>query len=68
MHYESKKIAYYPGNLSKFVERVPEAKSYYTLAATSIRWVDITTLELTLDSPFPLLVPSSVSDPTLAQS
>jgi elongation factor 3 len=36
MHYENKKIAYYKGNLSKFVERVPEAKSYYTLAATSI--------------------------------
>lgn len=37
MHYEQKKIAYYHGNLSKFVERVPEAKSYYTLAATSIK-------------------------------
>jgi elongation factor 3 len=37
MHYEEKKIAYYPGNLSKFVEKVPAAKSYYTLAATSIR-------------------------------
>lgn len=36
MHYENKKIAYYKGNLSKFVEKVPEAKSYYTLAATSI--------------------------------
>lgn len=39
IHYESKKLAYYPGNLSKFVEKVPEAKSYYTLAATSIRYV-----------------------------
>lgn len=38
IHYESKKLAYYPGNLSKFVERVPSAKSYYTLAATSIRF------------------------------
>jgi elongation factor 3 len=38
IHYESKKLAYYPGNLSKFVEKVPEAKSYYTLAATSIRF------------------------------
>lgn len=38
MHYENKKIAYYVGNLSKFVERVPEAKSYYTLAATSVKF------------------------------
>ncbi len=37
IHYESKKLVYYPGNLSKFVEKVPEAKSYYTLAATSIK-------------------------------
>jgi len=37
MHYENKKIAYYPGNLSKFVEKVPEARSYYTLAATSVK-------------------------------
>ena len=39
MHYENKKIAYYPGNLSKFVEKVPEARSYYTLAATSVKSV-----------------------------
>ncbi|WWC89603.1 uncharacterized protein L201_004528 [Kwoniella dendrophila CBS 6074] len=38
IHYEEKKLAYYPGNLSKFVERVPSAKSYYTLAATSIKF------------------------------
>ena len=38
IHYEQKKLAYYPGNLSKFVEKVPEAKSYYTLAATSIKF------------------------------
>lgn len=38
MHYENKKIAYYPGNLSKFVEKVPEARSYYTLAATSVKF------------------------------
>ncbi|KAL7419117.1 [NU+] prion formation protein 1 [Cryptotrichosporon argae] len=38
IHYEQKKLAYYPGNLSKFVERVPEAKSYYTLAATSVKF------------------------------
>jgi elongation factor 3 len=38
IHYEQKKLAYYKGNLSKFVERVPAAKSYYTLAATSIKF------------------------------
>ncbi|WWD02682.1 hypothetical protein V865_000723 [Kwoniella europaea PYCC6329] len=38
IHYEEKKLVYYPGNLSKFVERVPSAKSYYTLAATSIKF------------------------------
>ncbi|KAJ1305703.1 hypothetical protein OPQ81_010438 [Rhizoctonia solani] len=38
IHYEAKKLVYYPGNLSKFVEKVPEAKSYYTLAATSVRF------------------------------
>ncbi|KAF8606113.1 hypothetical protein BDV93DRAFT_520970 [Ceratobasidium sp. AG-I] len=38
IHYETKKLVYYPGNLSKFVEKVPEAKSYYTLAATSIKF------------------------------
>lgn len=29
---------YYPGNLSEFVKRVPSAKSYYTLAATSVKF------------------------------
>ncbi|KDN42541.1 hypothetical protein RSAG8_06684, partial [Rhizoctonia solani AG-8 WAC10335] len=38
VHYEAKKLVYYPGNLSKFVEKVPEAKSYYTLAATSVKF------------------------------
>ena len=38
IHYEKKKLVYYKGNLSKFVERRPEAKSYYTLAATSIKF------------------------------
>ncbi|PVG00948.1 putative mrna export factor elf1 [Serendipita vermifera] len=38
IHYEEKKLVYYPGNLSKFVEIHPEAKSYYTLAATSIKF------------------------------
>ncbi|KZT26727.1 hypothetical protein NEOLEDRAFT_1131734 [Neolentinus lepideus HHB14362 ss-1] len=38
IHYETKKLAYYPGNLSNFVAQHPEAKSYYTLAATSIKF------------------------------
>ncbi|CCG82024.1 mRNA export factor elf1 [Taphrina deformans PYCC 5710] len=36
IHYESKKLAYYPGNLSDFVKQKPEAKSYYTLSATNV--------------------------------
>lgn len=31
IHYENKKLAYYKGNLSKFVQLKPEGKSYYTL-------------------------------------
>ncbi|ETW80427.1 ABC transporter [Heterobasidion irregulare TC 32-1] len=31
-------LAYYPGNLSHFVATHPEAKSYYTLAATSVKF------------------------------
>ncbi|KAJ3540234.1 hypothetical protein NM688_g6257 [Phlebia brevispora] len=38
IHYEDKKLVYYPGNLSCFVEEHPEAKSYYTLAATSVKF------------------------------
>ncbi|KAI0775749.1 P-loop containing nucleoside triphosphate hydrolase protein [Trametes elegans] len=38
IHYESKKLVYYPGNLSTFVAKHPEAKSYYTLAATSVKF------------------------------
>ncbi|KAF7428287.1 hypothetical protein PC9H_007508 [Pleurotus ostreatus] len=38
IHYENKKLVYYPGNLSTFVEQHPEAKSYYTLAATSVKF------------------------------
>ncbi|KAJ7497547.1 P-loop containing nucleoside triphosphate hydrolase protein [Mycena latifolia] len=38
IHYESKKLVYYPGNLSHFVSEHPEAKSYYTLAATSVKF------------------------------
>lgn len=32
-HYEGKKLVCYKGNLADFVERKPEAKSYYTLSA-----------------------------------
>ncbi|KAI0823669.1 P-loop containing nucleoside triphosphate hydrolase protein [Trametes gibbosa] len=38
IHYETKKLVYYPGNLSSFVAKHPEAKSYYTLAATSVKF------------------------------
>ncbi|KAG8857964.1 hypothetical protein FRB96_005455 [Tulasnella sp. 330] len=38
IHYESKKLVYYPGPLRAFVDKVPSAKSYYTLAATSVRF------------------------------
>jgi elongation factor 3 len=38
IHYEEKKLVYYRGNLSNFVEIHPEAKSYYTLAATSVKF------------------------------
>ncbi|KAF9568069.1 hypothetical protein CPC08DRAFT_488757 [Agrocybe pediades] len=38
IHYEQKKLVYYPGNLSTFVASHPEAKSYYTLAATSVKF------------------------------
>lgn len=38
IHYETKKLVYYPGNLSAFVAQKPEAKSYYTLAATSVKF------------------------------
>ena len=38
IHYETRKLVFYKGNLSKFVERKPEAKSYYTLAATNVKF------------------------------
>ncbi|KAF9980249.1 [NU+] prion formation protein 1 [Modicella reniformis] len=38
LHYERKKLKMYKGNLSEFVKVKPEAKSYYTLAATSIKF------------------------------
>jgi elongation factor 3 len=31
-------LVYYRGNLSQFVETHPEARSYYTLAATSVKF------------------------------
>ena len=31
-------LVYYRGNLSAFVQKHPEAKSYYTLAATSVKF------------------------------
>lgn len=38
LHYEKKKLRLYPGNLSAFVSVRPEAKSYYTLAATTVKF------------------------------
>jgi len=36
MHYEKKRLVYYRGNLQKFVEKHPAAKSYYTLSASVV--------------------------------
>ncbi|KZV88309.1 mRNA export factor elf1 [Exidia glandulosa HHB12029] len=38
IHYEKKKIVYYPGPLSNFVAQVPSAKSYYTLSASTVKF------------------------------
>ncbi|ORZ12962.1 P-loop containing nucleoside triphosphate hydrolase protein [Lobosporangium transversale] len=38
LHFERKKLKMYKGNLSEFVKLKPEAKSYYTLAATSVKF------------------------------
>ncbi|PWN50647.1 putative mrna export factor elf1 [Violaceomyces palustris] len=38
IHYEKKKLKYYKGNLSAFVANKPEAKSFYSLAATSVKF------------------------------
>eukprot|EP00201_Polytomella_parva_P021393 CAMPEP_0175048820 /NCGR_PEP_ID=MMETSP0052_2-20121109/6407_1 /TAXON_ID=51329 ORGANISM="Polytomella parva, Strain SAG 63-3" /NCGR_SAMPLE_ID=MMETSP0052_2 /ASSEMBLY_ACC=CAM_ASM_000194 /LENGTH=1151 /DNA_ID=CAMNT_0016312937 /DNA_START=110 /DNA_END=3568 /DNA_ORIENTATION=+ len=38
MHYEQRKLRYYHGNLSEFVKVKPEAKSYYTLQAATLRF------------------------------
>lgn len=37
IHYENKKLAYYKGNLSAFVEVKPEGKSYYTLTDSNVK-------------------------------
>jgi elongation factor 3 len=39
IHYESRKLVLYPGNLSEFVKVKPEAKSYYELAAVSFKFM-----------------------------
>jgi elongation factor 3 len=39
IHYESRKLRRYKGNLSEFVKAVPAARSYYELGATSIKFV-----------------------------
>ncbi|KAJ3204165.1 hypothetical protein HDU82_006040 [Entophlyctis luteolus] len=38
IHYERKKLVYYKGNLSEFVKVKPEAKSYYTLSASQVKF------------------------------
>ncbi|KAJ3102877.1 hypothetical protein HDU96_009478 [Phlyctochytrium bullatum] len=38
IHYERKKLVYYRGNLSEFVKIKPEAKSYYTLSTTNLKF------------------------------
>ncbi|KAK0540407.1 [NU+] prion formation protein 1 [Tilletia horrida] len=38
IHYDNKKIVYYRGNLAAFVKNKPEAKSFYSLAATSVKF------------------------------
>lgn len=38
IHYERKKLVYYKGNLSAFVQMKPEAKSYYTLSASQVQF------------------------------
>ncbi|KAJ3316439.1 hypothetical protein HDU76_001791 [Blyttiomyces sp. JEL0837] len=38
IHYERKKLVYYKGNLSEFVKVRPEAKAYYTLTASQVKF------------------------------
>jgi elongation factor 3 len=37
IHYENKKLVYYKGNLSDFVNIKPEAKAYYTLTDSNVK-------------------------------
>lgn len=37
IHYESKRLVYYKGNLSEFVKVRPEGKSYYTLTDSTVQ-------------------------------
>jgi elongation factor 3 len=39
IHYESRKLRRYKGNLSEFVKQVPSAKAYYELGASSIKFI-----------------------------
>jgi elongation factor 3 len=38
IHYETRKLVLYPGNLSEFVKVKPEAKTYYELSAAAFRF------------------------------
>lgn len=38
IHYENRKLKQYRGNLAKFVEQKPEARSYYELEAASLKF------------------------------
>ncbi|KAJ3298427.1 hypothetical protein HK104_010757 [Borealophlyctis nickersoniae] len=39
VHYERKKLAYYKGNLTEFVKKRPEAKTYFILSDSAIKFV-----------------------------
>lgn len=38
IHYEHRKLKIYKGNLSEFVRKVPEARTYYDLSASSLKF------------------------------
>lgn len=38
IHYERRKLVHYEGNLSEFVKKKPEAKSYYELSASAFKF------------------------------
>ncbi|KAM0790998.1 hypothetical protein ACM66B_004298 [Microbotryomycetes sp. NB124-2] len=38
IHYQKKQLHYYQGNLAKFVEKYPAAKTYYTLSASVVKF------------------------------